>query len=31
MRRDEFTAILAKSGFEGLMADLKAKTTQLQG
>ena len=31
MRRDEFTAILAKSGFEGLMADLKAKVTQLQG
>ena len=30
MRRDEFTAILAKSGFEGLMADLKAKVTQLQ-
>ena len=31
MRRGEFTAILAKSGFEGLMADLKAKVTQLQG
>jgi phospholipid transport system substrate-binding protein len=31
VRRDEFTAILAKSGFDGLMADIKAKVAKLQG
>jgi phospholipid transport system substrate-binding protein len=30
MRRDEFTSILAKAGFEGLIADLRAKVAQLQ-
>ena len=30
MRRDEFTDILAKSGFNGLIADLKAKVAKLR-
>jgi phospholipid transport system substrate-binding protein len=30
MRRDEFTRVLAESGFDGLIADLRAKITQLQ-
>ncbi|HZF35695.1 MAG TPA: ABC transporter substrate-binding protein [Candidatus Angelobacter sp.] len=29
-RRDEFTDILAKSGFDGLIADIKTKVTKLQ-
>jgi phospholipid transport system substrate-binding protein len=31
VRRDEFTSVLAKSGFDGLMADLRAKITRLRG
>ena len=30
MRRAEFTGVLAKSGFDGLMADIKAKVSKLQ-
>jgi len=30
VRRAEFTDVLAKSGFDGLLADLKAKVTKLQ-
>ncbi len=30
VRRDEFTAVLATSGFDGLIADIKAKITALQ-
>jgi len=30
VRRDEFTDVLAKSGFDGLIADLKAKVAKLR-
>ncbi len=30
VRRSEFTSVLAKDGFDGLMADLKAKTAALE-
>jgi phospholipid transport system substrate-binding protein len=30
VRRSEFTAVLAKGGFDGLIADLKAKVTKLE-
>jgi phospholipid transport system substrate-binding protein len=31
VRREEFSRVLAKGGFDGLIADLHAKVTQLQG